>query len=862
MDTGNDSDDEMISSITGNKNSTTKKKNKEADDMDDFIISDDEIFENNESNAARDEDTELIHPHPLASNNSKMNCRSNSKKNCRNLTGAKDGPYWEDGSHLLGTTENNSTYKKSGSSSSKHAASRNSNSNAQSSSSSVRTSIDSHRYNWRGESAGSDSSSDFDLSASILAPSSREAKKKGSTVEMDDSQMSSSNTSSEEKKPKRPQKSKRREHDSDYQVEEEEEEERSDLTGGKDNQYWMDASHLLLDPTENRNSNKSSSSSSNAAGINRIRSGNAQSSSGVRPSIDDRDYNWGVDGSSTGGDNSFPRFGPSGLFDRPQNSSASSSSIQGYGNSITGNAPSLTRNNNEIKLVVRPHSYIMKPLAPYLTLREQYGDAYLGSTSGPFLAPSSREAKKKGSMGCFIVPDYQIDEGDESDDVNDGDYEDSKGGGSRHSSSARRKSKKSSSNTSSEEKKSKRPRKSKSRDHDSDYLIEQEGGNLTGAKDYHYWEDGSLLLDPTEYKNRNNSSSSNAAGRNRIRSGNAQSSSGVRPSIDDRDYNWGVDGSGTGGDNSFPRFGPSGLFDRPQNSSASSSSIQGHGNSITGNAPSLTRNNNDIKFGTYCMSPLAPYFTLREQYGDDYVGSTSGPFLAPSSRKAKKKVSWADMVMDSFIFPDDIVDLTDEVNSRDQKGFRSNNSSSSSNCDAAGRNRNSIAQDSSAWMGVRDRFSRYDGLNYLEFAGPQKGSSSSSSTRWDDNSSTRNAFSLPKSSTTNGSHDSNDSKVPQYISHDGRRYIPDSRHLEHVSHQSKKRSRQQNQCVEEQSAESDSKYCCICLANLKCVVLLPCAHLCVCSTCSGLEDSKSASIVLKDCPICRATIKQRIKVFM
>lgn len=50
--------------------------------------------------------------------------------------------------------------------------------------------------------------------------------------------------------------------------------------------------------------------------------------------------------------------------------------------------------------------------------------------------------------------------------------------------------------------------------------------------------------------------------------------------------------------------------------------------------------------------------------------------------------------------------------------------------------------------------------------------------------------------------------------------------------------------------------CCICLAASKCVLLLPCKHLCVCEVC-GLNTPS-----VSHCPICRIRIKQRMKVYL
>jgi hypothetical protein len=55
-----------------------------------------------------------------------------------------------------------------------------------------------------------------------------------------------------------------------------------------------------------------------------------------------------------------------------------------------------------------------------------------------------------------------------------------------------------------------------------------------------------------------------------------------------------------------------------------------------------------------------------------------------------------------------------------------------------------------------------------------------------------------------------------------------------------------------------SDECCVCLANRKDTVLLPCKHLCVCSVCAvEIKDSSKNNT----CPICRAAIKDTMKVF-
>jgi hypothetical protein len=54
----------------------------------------------------------------------------------------------------------------------------------------------------------------------------------------------------------------------------------------------------------------------------------------------------------------------------------------------------------------------------------------------------------------------------------------------------------------------------------------------------------------------------------------------------------------------------------------------------------------------------------------------------------------------------------------------------------------------------------------------------------------------------------------------------------------------------------ESQDCCVCLAEKKSVVLLPCRHMCVCVAC-GLDDEQ----LLSKCPMCRTAIEHRFRVF-
>eukprot|EP01038_Epipyxis_sp_PR26KG_P005914 gene5914-8157_t len=68
-----------------------------------------------------------------------------------------------------------------------------------------------------------------------------------------------------------------------------------------------------------------------------------------------------------------------------------------------------------------------------------------------------------------------------------------------------------------------------------------------------------------------------------------------------------------------------------------------------------------------------------------------------------------------------------------------------------------------------------------------------------------------------------------------------------------------NETKQEDGKNDETRLCCICLENLKCVVLLPCKHLCLCEDCSPLNSMKNT---LQSCPICRQSIQQSIKVFL
>lgn len=57
--------------------------------------------------------------------------------------------------------------------------------------------------------------------------------------------------------------------------------------------------------------------------------------------------------------------------------------------------------------------------------------------------------------------------------------------------------------------------------------------------------------------------------------------------------------------------------------------------------------------------------------------------------------------------------------------------------------------------------------------------------------------------------------------------------------------------------EGDSKFCVICQERTKCVLLLPCKHVCLCTWCT--RELKTYGNI---CPICRSTINRTMKIYV
>ncbi|XP_059481696.1 E3 ubiquitin-protein ligase RNF26-like [Neocloeon triangulifer] len=57
--------------------------------------------------------------------------------------------------------------------------------------------------------------------------------------------------------------------------------------------------------------------------------------------------------------------------------------------------------------------------------------------------------------------------------------------------------------------------------------------------------------------------------------------------------------------------------------------------------------------------------------------------------------------------------------------------------------------------------------------------------------------------------------------------------------------------------EQEEKLCVVCLEKNKCVILMPCRHLCMCSDCSAVISNTTSA-----CPICRTNFDRAVVVFM
>ncbi len=62
-------------------------------------------------------------------------------------------------------------------------------------------------------------------------------------------------------------------------------------------------------------------------------------------------------------------------------------------------------------------------------------------------------------------------------------------------------------------------------------------------------------------------------------------------------------------------------------------------------------------------------------------------------------------------------------------------------------------------------------------------------------------------------------------------------------------------------ASDDATSCCACLVHVRCVVFMPCRHMCMCATCAN-RLRFTAAPALAHCPKCRANVDDAIMVFL
>lgn len=70
-----------------------------------------------------------------------------------------------------------------------------------------------------------------------------------------------------------------------------------------------------------------------------------------------------------------------------------------------------------------------------------------------------------------------------------------------------------------------------------------------------------------------------------------------------------------------------------------------------------------------------------------------------------------------------------------------------------------------------------------------------------------------------------------------------------------KKSQEEARLNSDLKEQNNSSYCCICLDERKCIVFLPCNHLCICENCS-------VNHKVKKCPLCREKVDKNLKVFL
>ena len=68
--------------------------------------------------------------------------------------------------------------------------------------------------------------------------------------------------------------------------------------------------------------------------------------------------------------------------------------------------------------------------------------------------------------------------------------------------------------------------------------------------------------------------------------------------------------------------------------------------------------------------------------------------------------------------------------------------------------------------------------------------------------------------------------------------------------------------LEQVEREREDKLCVICQDREKCIMILPCRHLCICQDCQVTLMQRTDQAHSRTCPICRKNVKQTIKAYL
>ena len=68
--------------------------------------------------------------------------------------------------------------------------------------------------------------------------------------------------------------------------------------------------------------------------------------------------------------------------------------------------------------------------------------------------------------------------------------------------------------------------------------------------------------------------------------------------------------------------------------------------------------------------------------------------------------------------------------------------------------------------------------------------------------------------------------------------------------------------IQQVEREREDKLCVICQDQEKCIMILPCRHLCICQDCQVHLMQRTDHAHSRTCPICRKNVKQTIKAYL